>query len=361
MNTLPSWIFTRFNILAVIYLAVIWLSASQSFQYKTSVALESNFPGDAQSWSVRGDIDNTLISPEKIGIIPNSNQRTFLSKTYVVDRENIEKSYLSVKADIVSRIMPSVRVSETEPGPWQPSLFYVWFGDSEGKRLEMRHVSILEPVNRTVHASSIFHVPKDAHTVTVEMFLRKFQSQHEIMTLDVRQIEETVAYKALLGVLVLLPVIALFMYWHKFRYSMSVIPISSVTVVALVLVVGVLMPGKPLTMLLTAVNTIAPQINRVVQHFSAVSVQDALHFLGFLLLALVTLVINEKMRYQKLNILSKLILFAVFTEVIQRHSIERSPSMVDIVLDLCGLVLGVLIWFSCNLAISRWRQRSELA
>lgn len=361
MSTVASLVFTRFNVLAVLYLAVLWLSASQIFQFQTTMTLEDNFPGDVGSWSVRGDANNALIGPKKIEIVPRSKQRTFLGKTYVLNRQNIEKSYLSIEADLASRILPSVSGEYHEISGNQSSLLYVWFGDSDGERLKMQIVSRLMPYNRTLHPQGIIHVPTAAHTVTVELLLRQYQSQHELVNLDVRQVERSMLYKVILGVMVLIPIAALWLSCRNIQYRVPFIPVLLIAAVAVTLVIGVLMPGEQLLILITTINTIAPQFKLFVQQHSTVSAQDVLHFLGFVLLALVTLTIYEKMRYPKSNIVIKLVLFAVFTEVIQRHSIERSPSMVDIVLDISGLAMGVLIWFSCNLALSRWRHRSELA
>ena len=361
MSTIASCVFTRFNALAIVYMVLVWFSASLFFQFKTSVMLEDDFPGDVASWWVRGDANNALISPDKIEIVPHSNTRTFLGKTYAIDRENIEKSYLLVNADIASKIAQSGDIKDSEISKKRPSLLYIWFGDKNGERLNLRFVSQLMPANQTIHASRIFHVPITAHTVNVELLLRKYQSQHELVSLDVRQIERTRAYKIVLGGLILVPLVALSLRYRKIRHQLPFFPIALIAAVALVLVIGVMMPGKPLATLISSFNAFVPQIKFVVQQYSAISIKDALHFLGFVFLTVVTLTINEKMQYRKSNILAKIGLFVVFTEVIQRHSIERSPSLFDIVIDMSGVVVGVLIWFSYTLVLSRWRQRSELA
>ena len=365
-------IFTRNNVLTVIYLMALWFSASTFFQFKTVAVLENDFPGEPSAWFHNGVTENLDVNADAVSVFPNVQRRVLVAKLYDLVPAQGQERFIHVTAKLSSK--PSSQQSDsvmsisgdTESGDTrrdEETLFYAWFEDVEKNRVRVAPIAeLLESVGQ-IDADQIIESPANAIDVNVGLLLRKFQAQHSLEALTVTQLERSVIYKAIRGLLILLPLIGLFFALRNIRVHRSVVPISLVMVLvfATTLVAGVLLPGGTLRSLLRVILEWLPFGASISQAYGLHDIQDILHFLGFIGLTLVVLAMCALTKYSRANAVLKLILFAMFTEIIQRHSVERSPSLLDVFIDSAGIFTGVIFWLGLCWVFTRWRKPRELA
>ena len=338
-------VITLTNILVVVYILIVWVSADSNFQFETVALLESDFPGEETQWHVKGEVGNTLITSSQVAIVPLRGSRTRLTKSYELKDARADKRYISIKGSIVSKRVAQPVPLENANMTLERSLFFANFKDMSDQSIPISVLAELENTDQRLKTSNILLVPISASQLSIELLLREFQAQHALVALEIEQVKRTSAYKMSVIILLIGAIAGTFIAFARIRAHISFIPVAVVSAVALALVVGVLVPGKALTASLMLIGKLAAPFNNLIQQYNVSSIQDVLHFLGFLVLTLVVLTLCKKMEYNAVNGLFKIMLFAVFTELAQRHSIERSPSMVDIVTDLSGTAVGALIFW----------------
>lgn len=77
-------------------------------------------------------------------------------------------------------------------------------------------------------------------------------------------------------------------------------------------------------------------------------VQESGHVLVFALLAVVAFWVRERLKATHFQLVTSLLLWALLTEALQRHSLGRTPSMSDIGLDIIGITVGLGICWMCH-------------
>jgi len=98
-------------------------------------------------------------------------------------------------------------------------------------------------------------------------------------------------------------------------------------------------------MLVSIPRLLSPVFVDKIIPFDFINMQDVLHFLGFTLFTLAVLLLRKNLGQTVLDILFCIVLFAIFTEIIQMHSLMRTPSFIDIAIDVAGIAVGACLWF----------------
>ncbi len=356
-------VLVRTNALLIGYLILLWWSASYSVQFSVVKVLEDSFPGDRKYWIDNGVSENIEVQSQSVSIVPTVKKRAQLAKQYMLEAANTNNRYISVRSRVISKLLNESPLENDEELNSEESLLFSWFVDENEKRVGVVLLEDLKESDQEIQTSRVFAVSESAIFVNVGFLLRKFQATHTLVALEVSQIERTKIYYMTLTALVVIPFIFFCFTYTRILKKISALPVSFVVVilVAMVLVVGVLLPGNILREVLGEFRGVLPALQNILQGYQASTIQGLLHVVGFTVLTLVVLSMCTFIRYNKKDAIFKVLLFAIFTEVIQRHSVERMPSLFDVFIDSVGVLLGILVWCSVNLVLSRWRQRSELA
>ena len=167
------------------------------------------------------------------------------------------------------------------------------------------------------------------------MLLREFGSQHELYWLTAEQATISTSYKLFIGLSSLLAVIFFKRTYSRkksYRVSNSLILL---VLMSSIIVVGVTAPGLTIIGLFKNLR------------FNPSELQNMGHILGFAGLTVAAFSISNRFELSKIDIAIKLVFFAVLTEVVQRHTIDRSPSMEDIGFDVIGMLIGICVWWIC--------------
>jgi len=211
--------------------------------------------------------------------------------------------------------------------------------------MRVRILSELTEVDNRFEYARVLKVPEGAQSLTITLLQRKFGASHTLLGLRVEQIEKTALYKFSVSALGILFMMSALMKMRANLRKVNIIPLLLIAGCALMIVAGVLMTGDGLKGLRWMSRQITPQFFSKILPIDYIPLQDILHFLGFMVLAVVVLVLRNNARQSIFSILFNIALFALFTEILQMHSLERTPSILDIVIDVAGIVVGACLWY----------------
>jgi len=202
-----AWLVRRRGyILTLLFLILLALSSHHSFRFKTMAVLTEGLPSDLSQYRVKGDANNIIISANSVEIRPMSLQRSNVQMRYKLDNSTASGQLISIVGDIKSTTDMSVTASGSDG--LKESLFYTWFVDGQGERMQVRILSKLEELDRRFESSGFVQIPEGAEYLAVALLQRKFSASHALLDLQIKQIERTQVYLIALCLLGLVAVSA---------------------------------------------------------------------------------------------------------------------------------------------------------
>jgi len=222
------------------------------------------------------------------------------------------------------------------------TIFYAWFENVHNERILIRILNELEELEHPVNNVKLIGIPPEAIRFNVGFLLRQFDVGFTLNALSIDQVKRTNLYWVAVAIALTLAatITIAFIKW-VFRYRQKTAAIG-VALIAGVLLLGVLMPGNALLGLFDHSLAFFSIDRKFIPALS--DAQNVGHVVGFFLLALVVLQFGAVAQANLMDVFIKLVLFAILAEALQRHSVLRSPNILDVGFNLAGLLLGTACW-----------------
>jgi len=336
-------IFNKTNLLFVFAIFVIWVAAVPSIQFETVDIVEEKFPGAVSEWTIKGGSDNTVIGNNSVSIKPTNSERGRVYKTYPVVTEGRRTHYLNVKASYRGIAQSNEVSAKDQIG--KPTVVYLWFEDANKKRVSIKILAKVVETDNWNKINAVIAIPNSAINVNVGLLFRDFTKGVELGQLNIVRLQHADLY---LWAIIFFALVLVYLFSRLVSWIWSTARAFHATVVlivAIVVLLAFILPGRtwviPINQLLEAL--IGDNPNRVA--YSVAKYQNYAHFIGFLLFTPIVLSFANASRYGIADVLYKLVLFAVFTEVLQRHTTVRTSNVEDVVINLSGILLGTIVWF----------------
>ncbi len=240
--------------------------------------------------------------------------------------------------------------------PWQLARLYFVGIDKTGNKMWHHPHLIKLPLNSKgwQRVSQVFTMPPNAVELAVGLEIMETTGTLSVKKLHLAKVSENNWFSLAVNSLLILWGIVLFWLGLKLRqFFSSKIFLSSFLVVSSTIAIGCMLPNIILNLILEHVQETLKTLKLIIVKFFTLlyfpleldidfsfSLQGSGHFALFAMLAFLLRVgrYQDRLITQCLN----LMLFAASTEVLQYFVAERQPAIADWLIDVGGLLLGLL-------------------
>lgn len=337
------------NLPLFFFVFLVWLVAEPSVMFSTTGVIDTEFPGDVGSWSVSGNAGNATFDSDKISAFPYQSERTQIYKSYPLVKKEGSKRYFRISgkysgiAGVVKR--PKTEVAKKK----RKSIIYAWFENETREKVLVRILVVSQDVGVERSFSATILEPQGAINLNVGMLLRQYTSGLSFKDLEIVQLQHTSAYllsRVLFWVVVFLMAVKICIRVYRNNMVASALKILSILTL---LLLGILLPGDTLFSIVNSVLAILPFADMNRSELDVPTLQNIGHFLGFAVLSFLVLYVSFASGLDAVDVMIKLIIFAVLAEVLQRHVVFRSSNIGDVLLNVGGLLVGALVWYLIRL------------
>jgi len=331
------------NLLFVFAILAIWIIAAPGIQFQKVNTIEENFPGASDAWTLKGNSENTLITGNSISITPTNNESSHVYKTYDLSGDDTQANYLKVRANYsgIARLNSTPTINNTG----KPTIVYLWFENADQKRLSIQILSRVLDTDKQKDIHAVIAIPETAINVNVGLLFRDFTKGVALERLSIVNIKHTEYYR---WAVLFFALLALYLAVKLMRWIWSTgraVHATLILIIAVVVLLAFILPGRtwmaPVNQWLGAL--IGSNSSAVVFNFP--KYQNYGHFIGFLLFTPIVLSFANASRFGTADVLFKLTLFSVLTEVLQRHTTTRTSNLEDVFINFSGILLGALFWY----------------
>jgi len=336
-------------VMALLVVFFIWLASSNSFQFIKHESLVEVFPGPSSLWFNRGDTGIVSINKNEVRLsLSNSNPSSVYKRFYLKDSIDIDNRFLEIEAIIYSHHLKEIDndslsrfsyVTQTEK-----SLLMVWFGFEENERVRILRLKELNEYDYYNEIIEIVRIPEEAEYVTFELLVRQSNVDFAIHNIRIDQLNRSSSYNLVknigLVVLGLLFTILLYKFRVNFKSKYLIITLLTGTIFSLALV----SPGSIFLYANDLIVNFFPTEVLVNRSIFSFWVYIFAHVFTFTFMTWIFLYNDNYQNIKLTNKLCSIVIFALFTEAIQGHSVERTPSFEDLCWDLLGVSFGYILW-----------------
>lgn len=324
----------------IVLTAVTWAVGLLDIQYTTesTIGFAEGFPGDTSEWDPAGDPANIVISEQGIRIERNTAERSYALRSFALpDPAQLQGRNLRVRGLLttLSRAAPIERE--------RVAAFMIWFQDEEREPIQYITVQALTGDFPTYRAERIVSVPVDARYFVTALINRDSSGSFELTYADVQVVSTSAAYRIIGPILIALWILLLGLatLWVTRRGSLKTG--AAIGILLVLTLIGILLPES------VTYNYVLPIYQKLasllsLEHAEPLGIVYKFgHFVFFFLVALCLLLNKRSLRLSVLMILAFMAVFAVATEGLQLHLFSRSTRLLDLGVDLSGVVLAWIV------------------
>lgn len=332
----PYW----FLMAMIIMTAITWGVGLLDIQYKSegSLAFDDGFPGALSDWTPAGDPLNITLSEAAVRIERNSPERSYAMRTFPLPpAEELNSRYLRVRGQIATL------TQATPIEPERVAAFMIWFQDEANEPINYLTVQALTGDFPKYRAERIVNVPDEARYFVTTLINRESDGAFELTDASVELVSTSTVYRLISPLIystwAVMLIIAMLWLVHNGSWAIGV----TVTALLALTLVGVLLPESVTTAhILPAYQKLASALS--FQHTEPLGVAYKIgHFIFFFALSLILMLNRHSLGLSAFAILAFMIVFALATEGLQLHLFSRSTRLLDIGIDLAGVILGWII------------------
>lgn len=241
--------------------------------------------------------------------------------------------------------------------PWQLARLYFVGIDKNGNKMWQHPHLIKLPLNSKgwQRVSQVFTMPPNAVELAVGLEIMETTGTLSVKKLNLSIVSENSWFPfAVNSLLILWGIVLLWLGLKLRQFFSSKLFLGSFSIVSITIVVGCLLPNKILLLILDQGEETLKTLKLILVNsftllhlpheldfdFFSFSLQESGHFALFAILAFLLRIgrYQDRLVSQCLN----LMLFAASTEVLQFFVAERQPGITDWLIDVGGLLLGLL-------------------
>ena len=329
-----------FMIFVTIVTLLTWTLGLVDFKYRehSVAAFSDGFPGDLALWERAGDWSNVEFKEDRISIIRNTSNRSYAKRTFYID-PTIDRSTSAI------RITGTLEAENTKyDGPSeQGGSYMVWLNTADGDVARYLTIQELRDSVNTYDAERIVSIPQMVTSFT--LVLNSRETKHVFSLVDasaaILTINENYTYSTYLIVLLWICIALACLYWLAIRATLSMFIIASFPLAAIV--VGVILPDTFMTGVVDPFVLKFVSISTFSNNTTLEIVYKSGHFIFFFMVAFVLFLSASRLSISHTPLAILLGLFAIASEGMQLHLLDRNTRLFDLGVDISGIVLAWLL------------------
>lgn len=361
----------RFLLLLMLATAALWASGSPSLLWRElgSPLFTDGFLEPAEAWHYSSQLHPAARSVDQVpvqvttgGIViePGAEQTFRLGRSV---EWSADAPFIRLQARIRTLVEPTTRqrLDRSDPST-RRSVVLLRFLDASGERLRNRSVIQLDGREPVVSGDFVFPVPAGTHQVYLETFGRgyggRFLLEHaglQAIKPNEWRVPTTLSVALAWAFLVLV----------GSRWVLKSVGLTST--LALASAIAVIAWGVALNERLDANTLNALMNNRVWDSLGRPDLRGPLlfklgHATAFALVTFIALAClgNKRTGLGVALTMAYIGVLAMASESLQRHLLERSAELTDVIIDITGSLVGLLLWLVLVRLPSSYRRRCEV-
>jgi len=334
MNPRITW----FSLLCIIT-AYTWVLGLLDFKYVKleSLGFENGFVSSLPDWKPSGGWENIEITDKFVGLRRNSAKKSFATTTIALPANKLLPSTtLLVRGEVET-------VNRGEPVAYAEQAGYMaWPLDADKKPLRYLSVMNLTAEFPTHKGERIVGLTPDTKFLQLALVSRETNSEFNLIDTSIEYIVLSKSYQLASAIMYLgwIIIFALASLWifrrSNFKTTMAI------GIIFCAIVVGVLLPES------ISNAWIVPSYKSLLSTISSKPIAYMYkigHFLFFFVATAILIYKRNNLEIGLLYILLCMLVIAIASEGLQLHEFSRTTRILDILIDVSGVLSGALIGF----------------
>lgn len=343
----------RFVFVVLLATVFSWVLGQDNYKYHfhSQIGFENGFPGDLDNWTRAGDWANVDFTENGISVNRSTPNKSYAKYEVQIPSDAQEKGLdLKVNGTVdIDLIEDQAESYKDDDG----GSLMVWYRDATGEIIKYANVQEFNLNQANYSATKILAIPDAANSFEIVLNSRDSLNSMSLIDASIEMLQQTKLYKlGLTALLALWLLIGFLGIRWLIQYGDTRLTLTLAALVVAIFI-GVLLPEK----------FMSNQIDRRLINYFEISpssrdgileiVYKGGHFLFFFLVSLVVVINSHKLSIQHLSAVTLLVLLAVATEGMQLHLLGRTTRLLDLGVDVTGIVLAASLAY----ILSRLKQR----
>ena len=332
---------------------LLWISGLTGFQYQSvgKLAFTSGFPGPVESWISRGPLENIVFTQSSITLSREISGYSSVQKLIQLPSHFNNEHIISVTINgiIKSSKIPqhgkkftSLSNSLDLTNANQAYLTLQMF-DEHSEKIRVAHVGRIPNKPTEIHVNRFIKPPENTTDVALGLLLRHSFSQFTITSANVELVKKNKFYiifsRTLFATILLAALYCIFKLFSSVHPGFLVIGTILFSVLLLLLMIPVKSQLAFINLHLSAIGYAIPTLDIGTKQWLANISHLAIFTIAGCYVYSLAIKISLPMRYCA----AFLLLLAVAGEVLQLHFVERSVNFNDLIHNIAGVTLSVLL------------------
>lgn len=338
-----------------------WFVGQSTYRFKlhetllTSEASSVSQDTWNEEWDKRGFFSQLDISPDGVivqrdqdPIVPEGRkiQETFVFKRMDVPIPETDSTTRILDVSGLVTVLSSHVERDKKLERAREAGYMVWFFDETDKAA--RYLTVAPLPARSVEqyqAGKMFYLPGNIRSIALVLFLRDSNAVLALNSAEVSIVEERVGFKIARYLLICVYAIAVISFL-VFLLAQATLP----TILGSIFLVGITLLAIVIPDQIRNSYTLGIQeLILKVRFLSDLGFDGKTllfkggHFVAFLVLTLWMMLLGKRKGLSNICVVSVLLLFAASTEVIQVFRFDRESRISDLLIDISGLLVGLIL------------------
>lgn len=330
------------NFLAAMILltAITWMVGLLDLQFKAeaNIGFSTGFPGPISEWVPTGAVENITVTNDVISIDRHAPNRSYAMRTFALPAQaELKRKKLRIRGVIKTLAKASpVMANKT-------AAYMIWFQDENQDTFRYLNVQALTGDFSTYRAERVVNIPDRAHYFSIVLINRdsdgSFALTDASVTLVSTSLMHFITTSAIFGLWATLLLIATVWVVRHGTWRLGV----TICLLITLTFVGIWLPQS-----LNA-KFVLPALKNFAAYLTLETttplgfVYKIGHFLFFFAATICLLISSRSLRLSTILVIGMMMVFAVATEGIQLHLFNRSTRLLDLGIDLSGVLLAWMV------------------
>lgn len=346
--------FRFYFLLILITTAVTWATGLLDVQHQSLP--QDNFgdvyPGNVHNWELFGNEELLTNDDGNFEISPDTENHTRAEITLTIPELNLFKyGHLRVRSVVNTIERASGRDLKTDAG------LLARLQNESGDVISTTWVSRLTGEFNVHKDEALIELVPEAKSIHLIFSDRKSDGAFELETVNLDIVKQTDIYKlALFPALILLWALTLGVSAQFLLNRLGVVRFFLLAGTMLVLIGGVLLSPNLRQIIIEPIFQQLKTFGLAGNNVSLVHYYKIGHFLTFCLVTFTLLYNEARIRLSRIDVVAVMLILAIATEGAQLHLFFRTTKFTDVLIDLAGVIVALIIYHLYRARIKKLRK-----
>lgn len=328
-----------------------WVLGLIDFKYKdhSTIAFADEFPGDLSAWERSGDWSNIEFNEHDITITRKTANTSFARATFPID-QSLDRSSHKLRVSGTVIVTPPVEGVFDDKG----GSYMIWLYNSNNEVVRYLNIQEFNESKPTYDSSRIVNIPPEITSFKLVLNSRETTSELSLTEAKAEIITINNHYTIATYFILLLWFIvgAICFKWLIKRATWPLF--ISAGVLLVIIVIGVILPDALRTQYVDPIILKFASTASFTENQTLKIIYKTGHFLFFFLASFTLFIKSNTLSVHRNSLTILLVLFAIASEGMQLHLLDRNTRLFDLTIDISGILLA---WILSSLVLSRTRNQ----